>query len=92
MLIRFIWQVAGFALLYSLALLATFPFLVYFGKPKPWQKAAEFFLSFPLDSEKLGLFSFVGTALIVLLNGLLWGVVVIGVLRVFKLIIILIIK
>jgi uncharacterized protein YjeT (DUF2065 family) len=78
MLIRFAVQVAGFGLLYALVLLATFPFLVYFGKPKPWQKVAEFLLSFPIDNEKLGLFSFAGTALVVLGNGLLWGIVAVG--------------
>ena len=92
MLIRFMWQVAGFALLYSLAMLATLPFLVYFGQPKPWQKVAEFLLSFPLDNEKLGLFSFAGAAMIVCLNGLLWGVVFVGVARLFHMLIGLIIK
>ena len=79
MLTRFALQVAGFAGLYALLLLASLPFLVYFGKPKPWQKVAEFLLSFPLDNEKLGLFSFAGAALVVLINGLLWGIAVVGI-------------
>ena len=78
MLIRFIFQVAGFTLLYGLAMLATFPFLIYFGKPKPWQRAATFLMSFPLDNEKLRFFSFPGAALIILFNGLLWGVAIVG--------------
>lgn len=79
MLTRFALQVACFAGLYALMLLAMLPFLVYFGKPKPWQKVAEFLLSFPLDNEKLGLFSFAGAALIVFANGLLWGIAVVGI-------------
>jgi len=86
------WQVAGFAVLYSLVMLATLPFLVYFGQPKPWQKVVEFLLSFPLDNEKLGLFSFAGAAVIVFLNGLLWGVVFVSVSRLIQMIIGLIIK
>lgn len=78
MLSRFALQVAGFALLYALILLVTFPFLVSFGKLKPWQRVAEFLLSFPLDNEKLGLFSFAGAAFVVLINGLLWGVAVLS--------------
>lgn len=78
MLGRFLFQLAGFALLYGLILLIAFPFLIYFGKPKPWQRVATFLLSFPFDNEKLGLFSFVGAALVVLANGLLWGLAVIG--------------
>jgi len=78
MLIRFLLQVAGFTLFYSLIMLATLPFLVYFGKPKPWQKAIQFLMSFPFDNEKLGLFSFTGGAAVVLLNGVIWGIVVTG--------------
>lgn len=76
---RFLLQVMGFCLLYGLAMLIAFPFLIYFGQPKPWQRVATFLLSFPLDSEKLGLFSFVGVAFVVLLNGFLWGIVVVGI-------------
>lgn len=76
---RFLFQVAGFTLFYGLVMLATLPFLVYFGKPKPWQKAIQFLMSFPFDNEKFGLFSFAGSAAIVLLNGILWGIAVIGI-------------
>ncbi|MBC7571853.1 MAG: hypothetical protein H7319_19300 [Spirosoma sp.] len=86
-MLRFVIQVAGFVLLYGLAMLATFPFLVYFGKPKPWQRVATFLMSFPLDNEKLGLFSFTGTALVILANGLLWGIGVVGLCRLGKLVI-----
>ena len=92
MVIRFLFQLGGLVLLYSIVMLAALPFLVYFGKPKPWQRAAEFLMSFPFDNEKLGLFSFKGAAVIVLLNGLLWGIVVIGVARCFQLVISLVIK
>lgn len=79
MLSHFLVQVLGFSLLYGLAMLITFPFLIYFGPPKLWQRVATLLLSFPLDNEKLGLFSFVGAACVVLMNGLLWGLVVVGI-------------
>ncbi len=82
MFLRFLFQVAAFGLFYTLVLMATFPFLIYFGKPRPWQKAAEFMMSFPIDSEKVGAFSFFGAISIFFLNGLIWGVVIIGVFRV----------
>ena len=71
-------QVVVFALLYTLALLATLPFLVYFGKAKPWQRVAEFLLSFPLDNERFGFFSFGSTIVFLVINSLLWGVALVG--------------
>jgi uncharacterized protein YjeT (DUF2065 family) len=87
MLTRFLLQVGGLCLIYALAMLATLPFMVYFGQPKPWQKAAEFLFSFPLDSQRLGLFSLTGGALVVLLNGLLWGTFIVGLVWVIQLVI-----
>ena len=81
MFLRFIFQMATFGFFYTLALMATFPFLIYFGKPKLWRKAAEFMMSFPIDSEKVGAFSFFGAVSVFFLNGLLWGLVIIGVFK-----------
>ena len=79
MLTRFIFQVAAFGFFYMLAMVAAFPFLVYFGKPKPWQKVVEFLMSFPVDSGKVGAFSFSGVVAVFFLNGLLWGLALIGI-------------
>jgi hypothetical protein len=76
-----VWIVLGVFLFYSLILLGTLPFLVYFGKPKPWQKAAQFLMSFPLDNEKCGFFSFNSSVAFLLLNGLIWGICVLGLMR-----------
>ena len=75
---HFLIQVAVFDLLYTLALLATLPFLVYFGTPKPWQRVAEFLLSSPLDNERLGFFSFGSAIVFLAINGLLWGLALVG--------------
>jgi|GEM_PF-2697882 len=82
MFLRFIFQVAAFGFFYTLVLMATFPFMVYFGMPKPWQKVAEFLMSFPVDSEKVGAFSFFGTIAVFFLNGLLWGLVLVSIFRI----------
>lgn len=81
MILRFIFQVAAFGLFYTLVLMATFPFLIYFGKARPWQKAAEFMMAFPIDSEKVGAFSLFGAISVFFLNGLLWGLVLVGLFR-----------
>lgn len=81
---HFLIQVALFALLYTLALLATLPFLVYFGRAKPWQRVAEFLLSFPLDNERFGFFSFGSAIVFLVINGLLWGVALVGLYRLVK--------
>lgn len=81
MFLRFIFQVATFGFFYTLALMATFPFMIYFGRPKPWQKAIEFMMSFPVDNEKVGAFSLFGVVCVFFLNGLLWGVVIVGIFR-----------
>ncbi|RZM10595.1 MAG: hypothetical protein EOO88_47980 [Pedobacter sp.] len=81
MIVRSLLQVAGFALVYTLVLGATFPFLIYFGKAKPWQKIAEFFMSFPIDNEKVGVFSLPGVVALFFLNGLLWGACLLGLFR-----------
>ena len=82
MIVRFIFQAVAFGFLYGVAMMVTFPFLVYFGKPQPWQKAIEFMMSFPIDNEKVGAFSFFGVVGVFFLNGLLWGLVLIGIFRV----------
>ena len=79
MITRFYVQVAAFGFFYMLAMMAAFPFLVYFGKPKPWQKGVEFLMSFPVDSGKVGIFSFFGVVAVFFLNGLLWGLALIGI-------------
>lgn len=75
------WIVLGVALFYPLILLGTLPFLVYFGQPKPWQKAAQFLMSFPLDNEKCGFFSFNSAVIFLLLNGFICGICVSGLVK-----------
>ncbi|GAB2563705.1 hypothetical protein [Spirosoma aerophilum] len=84
MISRFFSQVTAFGLFYMLAMMGIFPFLIYFGKPKPWQKAAQFLMSFPVDNEKIGAYSFFGVTAVFFLNGLLWGLLVIGLFSVFS--------
>lgn len=81
MMVRFTLQVAGFGFVYALLLMAAFPFMVYFGRPKPWQKSFEFLMSFPVDNERVGVFSAVGVVAVFFLNGLLWGLVILGTCR-----------
>lgn len=73
--------VLGVTLFYSLILLGTLPFLVYFGQPKPWQNAAQFLMSFPLDNEKCGFFSFNSAVIFLLFNGLIRGICVSGLIK-----------
>ena len=85
MIIRFITQVAAFGFFYMLVMMGTFPFLIYFGKPKPWQKGVQFLMSFPVDNEKIGAFSFFGVISVFFLNGLIWGLLVITLFRLVSL-------
>ena len=48
MTVPFMLQAAGLGAVYSMALLATIPFLFYFGEPKPWQKKSAVFNDFSL--------------------------------------------
>lgn len=80
-MLRFFYQVAGFGLVYTLILVATIPFLVYWGKAKPWQMFVQFLMEFPVDNEKIGIFSLPGMVAVIFLNGLLWGLVLVSLLR-----------
>jgi uncharacterized protein YjeT (DUF2065 family) len=71
MIIHLLISVTAIALFYSLSLVATIPFLVYFGRPKKWQKTVQFLMSFPLDNETFGFFSLASAILFIFLNGLL---------------------
>lgn len=82
MMVRFIIQLAGFGLTYILAIVAAFPFMTIIGNPKPWQRIIEFLMIFPIDNEKIGVFSLPGMIAIAFLNGLLWGFFLIGVFRI----------
>ena len=55
---RFVTQVAAFDFFYRLVMMAAFPFLIYFRKPKLWQKGVEVLMSFPVDNDRVGAFSF----------------------------------
>ncbi|WP_157587533.1 hypothetical protein [Spirosoma arboris] len=77
-MVRFFLQIAGFGLLYTLILVATFPFLIYWGPAKPWQKFVQFLMEFPVDNEKIGVFSLPGMVAVMFLNGLLWGLMVVS--------------
>ena len=79
---RFLLQVAGFGLIYALLLMATFQFMIYWGKPKPRQRVIDFLMSFPVDNEKIGAFSLVGVVAVFFLNGLVWGLVLVGAVRI----------
>ncbi len=79
--LRFIFQVAGFGLVYALIMVVSMPFLVYWGTAKPWQKGIEFLMAFPVDNENVGIFSMPGMIAILFLNGLLWGIALIGLIK-----------
>ncbi|GAB4021713.1 hypothetical protein EXU85_18765 [Spirosoma sp. KCTC 42546] len=80
-MIRFIMQVTGFGLFYILVMVVTFPFMTIMGTPKPWQKKLEFMLFFPIDNEKIGVMWLPGMIAVIFLNGLIWGVVLVGLFR-----------
>ncbi len=82
MIIRFILQLAGAGLFYLLVMVAAFPFMTIMGTPKPWQKHLEFMMFFPVDNEKIGVLSLPGMIAVIFLNGMLWGVVLIGLFRI----------
>jgi len=63
-------------------MIATFPFLIHWGAAKPWQKCIEFLMSFPIDNEKIGVFSLPGMIVVMLLNGLLWGTALFGLINI----------
>lgn len=81
-MIRFIIQVACFGLFYILVLVASFPFWTIMGTPKPWQKKLEFMLFFPVDNEKIGVMWLPGMIAVIFLNGVIWGVVLVGLFRI----------
>ena len=78
MLVRFIIQVGCFGLFYVLVMVASFPFMTIMGTPKMGQKHLEFMLFFPVDNEKIGVFWLPGMIAVVFLNGLLWGLLLVG--------------
>lgn len=81
MTVPFMLQAAGLGAVYSMALLATIPFLIYFGEPKPWQKKVQFLMTFPFDNEQFGFFSFGSAIAVIFLNGLLFGIITTGIIR-----------
>ena len=78
---RFLIQVGCFGLVYVLVMAVCFPFMRIMGSPKPWQKWLEFMMFFPVDNEKIGVYSLPGMIAVIFLNGLIWGVVIVGLFR-----------
>jgi hypothetical protein len=80
-MIRFVLQAGWFGLFYLLLLVGSFPFTTIMGTPKPWQRHLEAMLFFPVDNEKIGVFWLPGMIAVIFLNGLLCGLLVVGLFR-----------